>query len=224
VPVQIQIVGLSGFSSRAPANNHFTEIKLYWFAVIKLEKAIAAETSAMLSDTILRIPEHLVFAPSGQSIVRIGHTSWQGASAEDKLTSVSSAMAAAMALANNATLTLTFSGIAVDATDAKGLLEQWVATGEPPVMSIISFRLCEDDARHVTCGLSAFIGFELSVEFLSAEFERDALRDLARLARHCLMQGSVSAGQVFLGVSHDVPLLAPDDTRPLIDYWFRLRA
>lgn len=199
---------------------------MYWFAEITLESASAGQISLMLSDILLPIPEPLVFASRGESVVCVGHRNWHDASTEDKLMSVSLAIAAATALDDDdpATLTFTFSNCATDTADAKDLLEQWVATGEPPVMSIISFRLCEDGARHVSFGLSALTGFELSVEYASADFERDALRDLLRLTRHCLMQGNVRVGQVFRGVGHDVTLVGFDDTRPLVDYWFSLRA
>ena len=91
---------------------------------------------------------------------------------------------------NGLRIKLLFSGVETRLADLQAIIDRWIETGEPPVMSIIGFRIAEKDSEHITVGLKPFVGGKLAVFCRNCVFERDALRDLARLVRHILMGGN----------------------------------
>ena len=116
------------------------------------------------------------------------------------------------------TVTLRFSGVQTPASDIANIVGQWAETGEPPVMTLIGFRVAENASSHATNGLNSFIGRELAVHYRTPTFERDALRDLARLTRHVLMSGEVAAGMRFAGVTSDICFIDDHEAPPEADY------
>lgn len=118
------------------------------------------------------------------------------------------------------TVTLRFSGVQTPASDMANIVGRWAETSEPPVMTLIGFRAVENASSHITNGLTSIIGRELAVHYRSPKFERDALRDLARLTRHALMGGEVDAGMHFLGVTSDICFIDDHGATPEADYWF----
>jgi hypothetical protein len=102
------------------------------------------------------------------------------------------------------------------------IVDRWVETGEPPVMSIIGFRIAENDSEHITVGLEPFVGGEIAVFYRNRAFERDALRDLARLVRHILMGVKAEGSMRFAGVTSDVSFIDDDAAPHEANYWFSL--
>jgi hypothetical protein len=198
---------------------------MYWLAEIESEAELAERTFCRLTDTLCQLSDQLVVAPAGMRMVRIGHRIWDGASPSDKLLCVSSALTAAATfdVDDPATLTFTFSDCQVPSASAKRLLESWVETGEPPVLSIVKLRLGNQNAGHMTRGLAAFAGLELAAEFRDEQYSRDGARDLARLARYVLMTGAIDTRKEFIGVNGTLEILEPHDPPPRGGYWMRLR-
>jgi hypothetical protein len=199
---------------------------MYWLAEIESEAELAGRMFCRLTNTLCKLSDQLAVAPAGMRMVRIGHRIWDGASPSDKLLCVSSALAAAATfdVDDPATLTFTFSDCQVPSAVAKGLLESWVETGEPPVLSIVKLQLGNQDAGHLTHGLTAFAGLELAAEFHDEQHSQDAARDLARLARYVLMTGAIDTRKEFIGVNGTLEILEPHDPPPRGGYWMRLRS
>lgn len=96
----------------------------------------------------------------------------------------------------------TFSNVAIEPRDAASLLQRWVETGEPPVLSIIALHLeeiLENDRTHYTHGLHAFVGHELAISLQNGLRSRDAAGLLAKVARHALKRGPIAVGARFAG-------------------------
>jgi hypothetical protein len=89
----------------------------------------------------------------------------------------------------------TFSSVAVDVSELPSLLDRWIETGEPPILSIIALEI--GPHRHTTRGMDVLVGFELAAEFRDSSQSRDAARTLARLARFALMNGGLTADSRF---------------------------
>jgi hypothetical protein len=87
-------------------------------------------------------------------------------------------------------------------------------------MTLIGFRVAENASSHTTDGLYSFIGRELAVHYRTPTFERNALRDLARLTRYILMGGEIAAGIRFDGVTSDICFIDDRGAPPETDYWF----
>lgn len=88
-----------------------------------------------------------------------------------------------------------FSSRSVICTEFADLLTRWEETGEPPLLSFIGFDL--GSRRHTTRGMAAFTGYEITADFLDPSRARYAARNLARLARHALMQGGLSRDEAY---------------------------
>ena len=121
---------------------------------------------------------------------------------------------------NGLRIKLLFSGVETRLADLQAIVDRWVETGEPPVMSIIGFRIGENDSEHITVGLEPFVGGEIAVFYRNRVFERDALRDLARLVRHKLMGEKAEVGMRFDGVTSDVSFVEDNAGPPEANYWF----
>ncbi len=98
----------------------------------------------------------------------------------------------------DATLAWSFSPVMLRVADLTALLHEWDQTGDPPILSIISMTLGTD--RHETKGLAGFIGYELAAHVATADTSRDAARNLARLARHALVNGGLDRSTAYEGV------------------------
>jgi hypothetical protein len=106
------------------------------------------------------------------------------------------------AVDRGATLVWTFSSVAVTIGTLRTLLDAWDETGQPPVLSIVGLEL--GDHRHDIIGVEAFAGHKLSAEFVDPARSRDAARNLARLARHAVVNGALDRRAVYEGVESRV--------------------
>ncbi len=107
-------------------------------------------------------------------------------------------------------LTWVFSSVAIQSTEIRALRARWDETGEPPLLSIIDLKM--GDRRHVTHGLAAFAGHELTAEFSDPGRSRDAARVLVRLARHALMNGGLVREIAYEGLDgRPLHLVWPDE-------------
>jgi hypothetical protein len=118
------------------------------------------------------------------------------------------------AVDRGATLVWAFSSVAVTIGTLRTLLDAWDETGQPPVLSIVGLEL--GDHRHDIIGVEAFAGHALSAEFVDPARSRDAARNLARLARHALVNGALDRWAVYEGVESRVLTLRwlPDAVSP----------
>jgi hypothetical protein len=102
---------------------------------------------------------------------------------------------------NGLQIKVLFSGVETRLADLHAIVDCWIDTGEPPVMTIIGFRIAENDLKHITMGLDPFVGGKIAVLYRNRAFERSALHDVARLVRHILMGKKAEVGMRFTGVT-----------------------
>jgi hypothetical protein len=192
----------------------------YWFATLTGPQS----SIGMIAGTLAASgnADNLVVDPSADGSVRIN----QACSDALKPTRlIGDIFALFIAIADSGptsglTVTMRFSGVQTPASDIANIVGRWVETGEPPVMTLIGFRVAQNASSHTTDGLYSFIGRELAVHYRTPTFERNALRDLARLTRYVLMGGEVAAGIRFAGVASDICFIDDHEAPPEADYWF----
>ena len=99
---------------------------------------------------------------------------------------------------DGATVVWRFSGVGVPIDQLRNLVKQWDVASGIPVLSLIAISL--GSLRHVTVGVAAFAGFELSARFSSEAGARAAARNLARFARHAVANNGLDEYAVYQGV------------------------
>jgi hypothetical protein len=102
----------------------------------------------------------------------------------------------------DARLVWTFSAVEIEIGDLQGLIEEWREADQPPVLSIVALNLGKH--QHTIGGAEAFIGHQLSAEFSNPASSRDAARNLAILARHAMVTGTLDRHAIYEGVDRRV--------------------
>jgi hypothetical protein len=105
------------------------------------------------------------------------------------------------AVRRDAKLIWSFSSVAIEVAELGALIERWDETGEPPLLSIIALVLGKD--RHVTRGMTVFVGYELAAQVADPAQSRNAASNLARLARHAIINGGLAVDTLYDAVDGD---------------------